>query len=178
MSFTTLSDEEASEFWRLYRLYWREAEQCEKVKAYLAGCVMLGSALESLLIIMVDCYSEEAEASGQAPMKKGQVKPLLEWTLADLLRVAKATNWLPSSLNLDDEWNNRKARIGDYAEVVRMVRNLAHPARYRKEHYRRRVTPKYFKNQFEVVELCREWLLHYNNNALLEQMKAESAIDN
>jgi hypothetical protein len=175
MPFTTLSDEEEErEFYRLSRLYWREARRCEKAKAYLAGCVMLGSALESLLILMVNAYSEEAETTGQAPMKKGQPKPLLDWTLADLVRVAKATNWLPASLRLDDDWNTRKARIGDYADVVRMVRNLAHPARYRKEHYRRTVTPKYFQKQLEVVGLCCDWLLHYNNNALLKQMKAEA----
>jgi hypothetical protein len=89
MAFTTLSDEEAKEFYRLSRLYWREARRCEKAKAYLAGCVMLGSALESLLITMVDAFSEEAEASGQAPMKKGQPKPLLGWTLSDLLTKLK-----------------------------------------------------------------------------------------
>jgi hypothetical protein len=29
-----------------------------------------------------------------------------------------------------DDWNAKKAKIGDYAEVVRDMRNLAHPARY------------------------------------------------
>ena len=41
------TEEEEREFWRLYRFYWREAERCEEAKAYLAGCVMLGSALEA-----------------------------------------------------------------------------------------------------------------------------------
>jgi len=107
-------------------------------------------------------------------LKKGKPKPLLAWDLAELLRVAKAAKWLPAALNPDDDWNSRKARIGDYAEGVRMVRNLAHPARYLKDHYGKRVTNKYLQRQFELVLLCRDWLSHYNNKALLEHTKAES----
>jgi hypothetical protein len=54
-----------------------------------------------------------------------------------------------------------------------MLRNLAHPARYLKDHYRKRVTNKYLQRQFEVVLLCRDWLLAHNNKALLRHMKAE-----
>jgi hypothetical protein len=42
----------------------------------------------------------------------------LNWKYIELLRVAKAANWLPSALDLENDWSNRKARIGDYAEVV------------------------------------------------------------
>lgn len=44
MPFTTLRDEEEKELYRLSRFYWQEAIRCEESKAYLAGCVMLGSA--------------------------------------------------------------------------------------------------------------------------------------
>ena len=70
MAFTTLSDEEEKELYRLSRIYWQEAERCEGAKAYLAGCVMLGSALESLLIIMVNAHSDEAESTGQESAPK------------------------------------------------------------------------------------------------------------
>jgi len=134
---------------------------------------MLGSALETLLILIINVFSDEAEATGKLPLTKGKPKPLLDWGLAELLRVAKAANWLPSALDLNDDWNNRKAQIGDYAEVVRMVINLAHPARYRKDHFGGRITPKYLTRQFEVVGLCRDWLVEHNNKSLLEHMKAE-----
>jgi hypothetical protein len=173
MPFTTLTDEQEKELWRLSRFYWQEALRCERAKAYLAGCVMLGSALETLLILMINCFSDEAECTGQIPLKKGKPKPLLAWDLAELLRVAKAAKWLPAGLNPNDDWNSRKARIGDYAEVVRMMRNLAHPARYLKDHYSKRVTNKYLQRQFELVLLCRDWLQTRNNKALLEHMKAE-----
>ena len=157
----------------LSRAYWQEALRCEKAKAYLAGCVTLGSAFETLLILMINCFSDEADQTGKIPLHKGKPKPLLDWQFVELLRVAKAAKWLPAALNPDDEWNSRKARIGDYAEVVRMVRNLAHPSRYLKDHNGRRVTKKYLHRQFEIVLLCRDWLQAHNNKALLEHMKAE-----
>jgi len=47
MPFTTLTEDQEKELYRLNRLYWREAVKCERAEAYLAGCVMLGSALET-----------------------------------------------------------------------------------------------------------------------------------
>jgi hypothetical protein len=176
MPFTTLTDEEEEELSRLNHFYWKEARRCEEAKAYLAGCVMLGSALETLLILMINCYSDEADQTGTVPMKKGKPKPLLNWQFIELLRVAKAAQWLPSALNLDDHWSNRKARVGDYAEVVRQVRNLAHPARYVEDHRRKRVSAKYLERQFEVVLLCRDWLMARNNKSLLEHMKTERIV--
>jgi len=173
MSFTTLSDDEERELYRLSRLYWKEALRCEEAKAFLAGSVLLGSALETLLILMVNCYTEEAELTGLIPMRKKVGRPLLEWDLADLLRVAKAANWLPSGLTLGADWDRRKAKVGDYAEVVRIVRNLVHPARYVEDHYRSRVTAKILRRQFEIVLLCRDWLVERNDKALREHMREE-----
>jgi hypothetical protein len=47
MALTTLTDEEQKELYRLSRFYWKEAQRCDKAQAYLAGSVMLGSALET-----------------------------------------------------------------------------------------------------------------------------------
>jgi 7,8-dihydro-6-hydroxymethylpterin-pyrophosphokinase len=81
MAFTTLDDEEEKELLRLSRFYWQEPKRCEKAKAYLAGCVMLGSALEAFLMLMVNMFGGEAERTGKIPMRKGKPKPLLEWKL-------------------------------------------------------------------------------------------------
>lgn len=177
MIFSKLTESEERELYRLNRLYWREALRCEEAKAYLAGCVMLGSVLETLLILMVNIYPEEVEQTGKFPTNPNKRKSLLKWDLADLLTVAKAANWLPFALELSDVWSSRKARIGDYAEVVRMVRNLAHPARYAKDHYRRRVTAKHLQFQFEVVQSCRSWLADHNAKSLLEHMAMADADD-
>jgi hypothetical protein len=173
MIITPLSDEEHKELWRLNRFYWKEALRCEAAKAYLAGCVMLGSALETVLIIMVDLDADEVEKTGRIPTSKGKAKPLLKWDLAELLKVAKAAGWLPSALDLDGDWNWRKAKVGDYAELVRMMRNLAHPARYLQDHTGRRVTSKYLQRQFEVVLACRDWLAAHNNRKLLKAIEEE-----
>jgi hypothetical protein len=65
MDVLTLQDDEEKEFYRLSRFYWKEAVRCEEAKAYLAGCVMLGSALETLLILMVTPLVHGAARSGK-----------------------------------------------------------------------------------------------------------------
>ena len=66
-----LSEEDQAELWRPYRVYWREAGRCARSTAHLAGCVMIGSALETLLILMLDLFPDEAERTGEAPRARG-----------------------------------------------------------------------------------------------------------
>jgi len=54
-----------------------------------------------------------------------------------------------------------------------MMRNLAHPARYLKDHRGRRVTNKYLRRQFEVVLACGDWLAAHNNRELLKSLEEE-----
>lgn len=176
MNFVALTEDEEREVRRLSRFYWTEALKCEEAKAYLAGCVMLGSALEALLMLMVNCYVEEVDAGGWAPSRKGATKCLVDWNLAQLLSVAKSAEWLPTAINLRDGWNGRKAKIGDFAEVTRLVRNLVHPGSYLKEHSPSRVTTKYLQQQFEVVQLCSDWLAERNNRSLREHMRQEGLL--
>jgi hypothetical protein len=176
MSFSTLTDEEERGLYRLSHFYWRQALRCEEAKAYLAGSVMLGSALEAMLMLMVNIYPDEAEATGALPHRKGKILPLIDWDLGQLIKAAKAAGWLPSGLDLDAKWSTRKAKVGDYAEVCRMVRNLAHPGSYLKHHSPSRVTAKYLQRQFEIVELCRDWLAERNNKSLREHMRKEGII--
>jgi hypothetical protein len=123
-----------------------------------------------MLILMVNIYADEAEATGMLPRRNNKPRDLIDWDLSQLLKIAKAGGWLPSALELTDDWSNRKAKIGDYAEAARMVRNLVHPGYYVKDHGRSRVTAKYLKQQFAVVELCRDWLAERNNRSLREHM--------
>jgi hypothetical protein len=173
MPFSTLTEEEEKELWRLNRFYWKEAERCEEAKAFLAGCVMLGSALENILILMISLYEKDADHTGKVPLKNGKPKPILKWDLVELLAVAKAAGWLPAALNPGEDWDSRKARVGDYAEVARMMRNLAHPARYLKDHPRGRMTKRFLQRQFEIVLACRDWLAAHNNRELLKAIKEE-----
>lgn len=175
--FATLTDNEEKELYRLHRLYYREARKCENAKAYLAGCVMLGSALETMLVLMINVYPEEAGQTGKIPRYRNRPKALRHWKLEELLRVVKAAGWLPFALDVEKEdWNSRKARIGDYAEVVRMIRNLVHPARYMVDRPGGRATLNRLRCQFQVVDLCRDWLVGHVHQSLRVEMEAEGLL--
>lgn len=138
-----LTEAQETELRRIFGYYQKETERCRRAKAYLAGCVMAGAELETALLMMINAYPHEAMATNKCPRtKKKIVKPLIDWKLTELLRVAKAAEWLPSGLEYgNDDWNERKAKIGDHAEVVREIRNLAHPARHIEDHYKKRIAP-------------------------------------
>lgn len=166
-----LTDQQESEMLRLWRFYRKETERCRKAKAYLAGCVMAAATLETALLLMVNIYPEEARATGKLPAKN---KPLIRWDLAELLRVAKAAGWLPSALDYaQDDWDPKKAQAGDYAEVVREIRNLTHPARYMLDHYGKRVTSKRLEWVLQITDAAISWLNSRVNKSLLEAMRAE-----
>jgi hypothetical protein len=84
------------------------------------------------------------------------LKPLLDWNLGELLRVAKQLAWLPANLDLHEEWNRKHAQTGDYANVVRQLRNLLHPARYLFDYTRKRVARRHLTLSFEVMEIAAE----------------------
>ena len=142
-----LSDAEEAELHRLMRRYHREAKRCQTAKAYLAGCVMAAAVMEAALILMVSAFPEEAEATGKSSRKE-----LLRWDLGELLNVAKAAGWLPAGLEIGkDDWLPRKAKVGDRAEVLRLIRDLLHPGRHTREHLRQRVTKQYLEFALNVV---------------------------
>jgi len=83
MSAFELPDRIFNEIIRLSRQYYREAEKCREANAFLAGCIMIGSALEAMLLAFANCYPEEASNSTAVPRKRnGVVKPLIDWSQA------------------------------------------------------------------------------------------------
>jgi len=170
----TLSDVQEAELHRLLRFYRRETDRCREAKAYLAGCVMAGAELETALLIMVNAYPDEAAATNKLPRQNKTTKPLAKWDLVELLRVAKAANWLPSAMEYGkDDWDRKKAKIGDYAEVVREMRNLAHPARYMEDHHRKRVTRKHLEWVLDIINSISRYLYSRVEKSLIERMKEE-----
>jgi hypothetical protein len=156
--FAELQHEQFEELLRLSLAYHREARRCRAARAYLGGCVMLGASLESSLMAMVHCFSDEVAQANAVPTVRGKPKPLLDWSLNELLRVAKRLGWLPARLALDEPWDRKRAKIGDYAEVVRRLRNLLHPARYLADHSRKRLTKRHLGLSFEVLQIAGEHL--------------------
>jgi len=153
-----LKEQDFNELLRLSHVYYREAIRCEDSKAYIAGCVMAGACLETLLVMMVNMYGAEVQAADLVPIMKQKLKPLLKWTLRELVLAARGMNWLQAGLQIGAEWNTRRANIGDYAEVLRQIRNLVHPARYLQDHSPLRVTRKYLKQSIEIIEVVAKHL--------------------
>jgi hypothetical protein len=166
-----LTQAQEKELYRLQRFYWAEAKRCEDANAHLAGCVMVGSAVECLLILFTDIFFKEAIATGEAPTRKnGKIKHLLEWSLADLFRVAKAANWFPETI--EDE----KAAIRDSSVTLKQIRNLVHPARYVQDHHGRRVTQKFLDFSFETALEARNWLLNRIETDINKRLQEQEPI--
>jgi len=169
-----LNDELHNEVGRLSRVYYLQAQKCKNSKAYLAGCVMMGAALEASLLAFVNCYPDEALRSPVAPTKKGKIKPLVKWSLAELLAVVKERGWLPFGLSLNEQWVARRAHIGDYAEALRQTRDLVHPVRYALDLQRKRVTKRYLEKSFEIFEVVTAYFLKKLDESLRAAFKAQN----
>jgi hypothetical protein len=137
-----LSGKQFNALLRLMNLYHREALKCLDAKAYTAGAVMVGAALESSLLALVYLREEEVIAWPRIPRKQGRIKPQLEWDLATLLKAADYAGWLPRQIPADQEFSHRNAGRGDYATLLRVFRNLVHPHRYIEDFGSMRMTRK------------------------------------
>ena len=171
---SVITDDEFNELLRLSRMYHREGGRAEDAKAYLPACVMVDATLEASLICMVHLYWEDIPVgSVRLPMKDKKVRHLLDWHLDDLIRVAIASGWLPSGIGEDEDWNTRRAKIGDYARWLKAVRNLVHPARYAGDHPRGRITKRMARHAFDVFRYANDWLVDRYARKLRERGEIE-----
>ncbi len=171
MPITGLSEEEFNDLLQITITYQREADKCAKGRAYLAGCVMLGPALEAALLTFTDCHLDVVEQSGKVPIRNGKPKPLRDWTLAQLVVVARDLDWLPAGLALEEAWDKQRAKIGDYADVVRQARNLVHPVRYLEDYPATGIKKKQFEFIYDILSAAVDHLLE-RLYASLEQHRA------
>lgn len=163
----TLSTDQEKGIMPLAIQFKKEAKKCFSAKAYLSGCVLMGAAMEAILLSTVNCFPAEIFVSTKyVPKVKGKTKRLDKWKLNELLAVAKGLNWLPSGLSPEDEWNNANAKIGDYVDVVQKIRNLIHPIRYLDDFGRKRFTKKYLKACFVIVDAANDYLSSLVKNSL------------
>jgi hypothetical protein len=168
-----LTEVQFQELMRLCRMYQREADKCRVAKAYLAGCVMIGAALEAALVGMCDCYFDEIPADLIPKERKtGKPKHILDWTLSRLIKIARECHWLPVALALNDEWNPNKAEVGDWAVVLKEYRNLVHASRYIQDFQRSKVTKQRMEMCFDVLDVAISHLqakLHVSLKAAVEK---------
>jgi len=144
-----MEPQQSKELWRLVDLYRAEAERCRQIGAYLAGCVMLGSALEAGLLLMAECQVENVGASARVPRSnRGAPKPPQKWTLGELLDVGKDMTWLPAG----------PGHVGDYAWAVQKTRNLIHAGWYVTEHAGVDIGEEDYERAYTVVQAAFDWL--------------------
>lgn len=152
-----LSDEQYNELFKQANLYRREAKKCREGKAYLAGCILIGAAFEAILLAMAHCFKEDVFEWAKSTNRLSE-KPLIKWSLNELIQAAKQLGWLPSVLSLQEEFDEKRAQIGDYAEAIRTYRNLVHPARYLADFHGKRVTKHYLVASFEIIDTATDYL--------------------
>lgn len=149
--FARLDDSQFNELLRIGTFYYCEARKCNDVRAWAAGCVMLGAALEADLMAMSAIYRNDVAACDKLPgRKRGSVKPLLKWNLGELLDVAKELDWLPVDESLGSD--PKDWLIGTHAQVIRILRNLIHPGRYLKDFPGYRITEDELTASFKVLD--------------------------
>jgi hypothetical protein len=142
----------------LFAFYRDEAERCKAGGAYLASCVLLASALEAALLAMVECFSQEVAAFANRSSARELSRPRSEWGLSQLLLVARNLGWLPSNRRGKRQVETGAAQVGDYVEVVRVIRNLIHPAIYLREYPGEAITEKHLDISYKVLEVACECL--------------------
>ena len=133
--------------------YHSEAEKCASVRAYYAACVMIGAALEAMLLQMCDLFEDEVDqAVLKLPRKpKGSIE---HWSLGDLIEIAVAAEWLPT------RWGPNLAEpgIGEKANLIRRLRNLAHPGVHLREVDEVPITAAYYRVAYALYDSARDWL--------------------
>jgi hypothetical protein len=148
---------QSKELWRLVDLYRAEAERCQRIGAYLAGCVMLGSALEAGLLLMAECHVKSLQASARLPRtNRGAPKPPQKWTLGELIDMGKEMTWLPAG----------PGHVGDYAWAVQKTRNLIHAGKYVAEYAGVDVGEEDYERAYTAVQAAFDWL----DNTICEEL--------
>lgn len=94
---------------------WEEAQRCVSSGAYLAAVVMMGSILEGVLLYRAERDRGTACRTKSAPKdRNGQVRPLQDWSLSQLIAVAYEVGWLQGD-------------VKRFSDALRESRNLVHP---------------------------------------------------
>lgn len=103
-----------------------EIDRALEADAPLAVIFLVGSTVEGLLSELAIGHRTEFLASNAAPMLKGKTKPLDQWSLSELIAVARACGVLSED-------------VAKHADQVRNFRNYIHPRQQLKEGFAPRI---------------------------------------
>lgn len=134
----------------------KELDKCESAGAYYAGCFILGTMLEGMLLSMVECYPEEVEQAIRALRKEENITRSPEdWSLTILLKVSFAAGWIPFKGTDDPD----QGELGDWLlNYVKEIRNMIHPGQKIRHYADVRLSKRHFKRAREYVELTADIL--------------------
>ena len=112
---------------KLAQRYYSEARKCYENKRYISSFILYGATLEALLLAVCICYSKEVRKTTIYLKKKKWCKRkrgiFLEFTLKELLDIARKLNWIPF-----DEKVENIGKVENWIQWVKETRNLVHPA--------------------------------------------------
>ena len=108
--------------------YHREAEKCASVRAYYAACIMIGAALEAMLLQICEVFEDEV-AEAVLKLARKLKRSIERWGLGDLIGVAVAFGWLPTRRGIA----SAEPGIGELAHLIQRLRNLSHPGVHLRE---------------------------------------------
>jgi hypothetical protein len=135
---------------RLVQERWTEAHLCLEAGAYVAATVLLGSILEGVLCRLVGRRPAAVAQSSHCPRDAaGQIRPLRDWAVADLVAVACDRGWL-----------NREALR--FAPQLTEFRALLHPV----HQWQQGVSP-----DAGTCRVCRQALL-----AVLRELRQDASL--
>lgn len=103
-----------------------EIDRSVEAEAPLAVIFLAGSTLEGLLSELATEHAATYASCGQAPKKKGKVKPIDSWTLSELITVSHELGVLSKD-------------VAKFASQVRNFRNYIHPRQQLKEQFEPRM---------------------------------------
>jgi hypothetical protein len=103
-----------------------EIDRALDADAPLAVIFLVGSTVEGLLSEVAMGHRTEFLRSPAAPMLKGKTKPLDQWSLSELIAVARACGVLSED-------------VAKHADQVRNFRNYIHPRQQLKEGFAPRI---------------------------------------
>lgn len=130
-----------------------EIDRAMKASAPLAVIFLVGSTLEGLLAELAIGQAATFVSSRAAPRSKdGKVKPLQDWTLSELITVAKDIGVL-------------SADVAEHADQVRNFRNYIHPRQQLKENFAPRIETARIAQQVLVGALKDLESLHSQERA-------------
>jgi len=115
----------------LIEFFDEEIEKCRRANAYFAGTVMIGAAIEAILLAMTYTLSDEELKNIISKVKEKFKKELScdrkKWALDDLIKIAITCGWIPYKGAEDPD----EGALGDWLlNYVKEIRNFIHPGKW------------------------------------------------